>query len=383
MRTAKWGGLAVAVLGVIVAGIDWAFEPTRAAYGWLIAVCFGYTVAAGALVFLMLGYATDAVWLVVIRRPAEAIVGALPVLAILFIPILVSLDRIYDWVPGGLPLAEHEVEVVRHKTAWLNEPFFVARSVLYLVVPSLLGEPLLHWSKKQDREERSYARPMRVLSALGLPVLVVLATFAMWDWIMSLAPSFASTSFGAIPSTGGFLALLGILAMLIFWAHRRGALPEVGREHTHALGMVMLAAVCFWAYLAFTQWLIVWIGDLPNEVRWYIPRTRGGWEPVAYTLMIGHFGVPFFALLFRDLKRHAWMLATVGLLVASMHWIALWWDVLPALRPAGPDFAAADIGSMLAVLGALSALAAFRITGVALVPRYDPLLERGLRYKAQ
>lgn len=383
MRIAKWGGLVLAVLGAIVVAADWAFEPIRASYGLLIALQFGYTVAGGALLLLMIGYVTDTVWLVVMRRPIEAVVGAMPIVALLFVPVLVSVSGIWSWAAGGLPMTADESEHVMQKLAFLNEPFFLGRSVIYLVVPILLGEPFLHWSRKQDREERDHSRPMRVLAAVGMPVLVLTMTFAIYDWIMGLEPSFYSTSFGAIPATGGFLALLGILITVIWWGHRRQALQTIGPEHTHALGKVMLTAVIFWAYLAFTQYLIIWIGDLPVEARWFLPRTGGGWLPVAYFLIFGHFAVPFFALLFADLKRHAWMLATVGLLVAAAHWVELWWMILPAIRPAGPDFAAADIGAMALILGAIAALGAWRISRVPLVPRFDPLLGRALRYRAR
>lgn len=382
MSAARWGGLAAAVLGAIVVGVDWALEPVRASYGLLTGLAFGYTLVAGALLLLMIGYTTNAVWLVPMRRPVEAVVGAMPIVALLFLPVLLDVSQVWRWAPGGRPLAPHEWEHVRNKAAWLDEPFFLARSALYLVVPVLLGEPLLRWSRQQDRRKADLSRQMRVLSALGLPLLVLTATFAMYDWIMSLEPSFFSTSFGAIPSTSGFLAWVGALAIVIALGQGRG-LAAVGAEHTHALGKVMLTAVVFWAYLAFTQYLIIWLGNLPVEVRWYLSRTRSGWEVVAYALIALHFAIPFFLLLFTATKRHPWVFAALGALVLFAHWLELWWCIVPALRPEGPELAAADLGAVALVLGAIASLAAWRLSGVPLVPSHDPLLSRGLRYEAR
>lgn len=379
MRVARWAGVLVAVVCAVALAVAWPASPVRSAHAWLVAAVFAYTVGCGALALLMIGYATDAVWLVVMRRPIEAVAGTLPLAAAALVPVLLSLDALYPWarVPS---LPAHEAELLRSKQAWLNEPAFVLRSIGYLAVPALLGELLLRGSRREDRP--ASMRAQRVASALGLPVLGLVTSFAMFDWLMSLEPGFYSTSFGLLPNAGGFLALTGLVAVVIAIG-RRGALDAVGPEHTHALGKVMLAALCVWAYLAFTHFLILWIADLPHEARWLLPRTTGGWKRVARALIAFHFALPFAALLSRELKRRAVLLALVGALVFLVHWLELFWLALPALEPAGPTFHVADLASLLGLCSAMLALATLRVAGLSPVPRSDPLLARALRYRSE
>lgn len=359
----------VATAGVVLA---WTLEPTRTLYAWLVAHYAAYTTAVGALVLLLLGDATDAVWLPVIRRPVEAIASTLPLLVILFVPILLSLELVYPWASGGLALSHHELELVRAKRAWLDEPFFVVRSAVYLLVPAILAEIV---------RTRGAAAARRRLGAVGLPIVILVATFAGFDWVMSLEPAYYSTAFGLIPTTGGFMAALAILVIVIALAHRRGELLDAGPDHVHAIGKLLLTAVCFWAYLAFFQYMLGWIANLPNEARWYLPRTRGGWGWIAFALIALHFALPFVALLSRALKRRAGALAIVSAGLLVMHWLDLFWQSLPAIDPAAPSLHVADVASVIAVSGAALAVADWRASHSP--PRAHPLHERSLRYRSE
>lgn len=376
MKRWTMGALVGAALGIVAVAIAWAIDPSRAAYGWLVAFYAAYTTATGALLLLLIGDATDSVWLAVIRRPVEAMIGTLPLLAIMFVPILLSLAYVYPWAPGGLPLTPHQEEILGKTSGWLNSPFFVVRSAIYLLVPTILGELALARGKRGG--ERAARRRF---AAITLPIVILLATFAGFDWIMSLEPGYSSTAFGLIPTTGGFMAALGLVSLVLAAAHRRGALPEAGPEHSHAIGKLLLTAVCFWAYLAFFQYMLGWIANLPMEARWYLPRTRGAWGWIGFALILGHFALPFLALLSRGLKRTDG-LAVVGGVLVFMHWLDLYWLAVPALRT-GPTLHLADVGAALAVFGAALALASFRASRASPLPKADPLLERSLRYRSE
>lgn len=367
--------LVMALLAAVAVVIAWTLDPTRTLYGWLVAVYAAYTTAVGALLLLLLGDATDAVWLPVLRRPVEAIVSALPLLAILFVPILLSLDRVYSWVPGGLPLAPHDEELVAAKRAWLNEPFFVVRSAVYLLVPALVGELVRARSRRIERAARQR------IGAIGLTIVVPVVTFAGFDWVMSLEPGYYSTAFGLIPATGGFMAALAVVIIAIGLAHRRGVLLDAGPDHLHAIGKLLLTAVCFWAYLAFFQYMLGWIANLPAEARWYLPRTTGAWGALAVVLIALHFAVPFLALLSRPLKRSALALGVVSAGLLFTHWLDVYWLSLPAIRPRAPAFHVADLASVLAVFCAGFAIAAWRTARAPSAP--NPLFERSLRYRSE
>ncbi len=369
--TKRWAitGLALALLFGAIALFAWTLDPARALYAWLVAFFAAYTTATGALLLLLMGDATESVWLAVLRRPVEALAGTLPLLAILFVPILLSLERVYPWMRSE--------ELVRGREVWLNAPFFVVRSALYLLVPAVLGELVLARSRRGTERARR-----RRLGAIGLPIVILLVTFAGFDWIMSLEPGYFSTAFGLIPATGGFMAALSLVALTLAFARHRGELAEAGPDHVHAIGKLMLTAVCFWAYLAFFQYMLGWIANLPAEARWYLPRTRDEWGAVAAALIALHFVVPFFALLSRELKRRAIPLAIVGAGLVLAHWLDVFWLSIPALRRGGASFHIADLVCALAIAGAVLALATWRASRVS-ARREDPLLERSLRYRSE
>lgn len=373
----RWtiAAVVIAVLATLAVAVAWTLDPTRALIGGLMAVYTAYTTAIGALLLVLISDATDAVWLPVLRRPAEAIVSILPLLAMLFVPLLLSLGRIYSWAPDGLPLSAHDEELVSRKRAWLNEPFFVMRSAAYLLVPVFVGELVRARSRYAARAKRQRT------AAVGLPIVILVATFAGFDWVMSLEPGYYSTAFGLIPTTGGFMAALSLLIIIVAVSQRRGALIDVGPDHIHALGKLLLTSVCFWAYLMFFQFMLGWIANLPFEARWYLPRTTGGWGLIALVLVGFHFVLPFFALLSRSLKRSASALAVVSSGLLFVHWLDVYWLTVPAVRHDAPSFHVSDLASAVAVFCSGYALAMWRTVRASPTP--IPLFERSLRYRSE
>jgi hypothetical protein len=374
-------GLASGLVGLGLVFLGSRSEPRQAALSYLAAYAFGASVSLGALALLLIGHVTGARWLVAIRRPVEAVAAILPVYALLFVPIALALPSIYPWVsPGGLEA--HAAELIERKRSFLNPTAFLVRAAVYLLVWSVLGVILWRRSVRHDASPGPVAdSEPRGLSAVALPLFAFTFTFAAFDWLMSLEPTWFSTVYGAYCFADAFRSALALAIIVAALWKSRGLLPaEVGPSHFHALGRLLLTFVIFWAYMAFSQGLIIWIGDIPLESAWYVTRTRGAWSYVFVFLGVGGFAAPFFVLLSRDLKRRPGALAVVAAWLLLVHYVDVYWLVLPALHPEGPRPHWLDAAALVGVGGIALAATASLLRGVAPVPRGAPGLAASLRY---
>jgi hypothetical protein len=382
-RRAMTGAAVLAALGWTGVAIGAALNPQRAGFGYLAAYVYVVTCALGGLCLVMIAHTTGARWLVLVRRLAEAVCGALPVLALLFVPILVALPQLYPWASPGAALSEHARALLARKRAYLNVPFFVGRAALYLLVWSVLAWALRRWSMRQDRIGPAASQQWAAgASGAGLMLFAFTVTFAAFDWVMSLAPTWQSSIFGMYVFCGGMTAALGLLIVLTYVLDRGGALAgQVAAAHYHALGRLLLTFTALWAYIAYSQGMLIWITDIPEEVRFYTIRIAGGWGVLLLVLAVGHFLLPFLLLLSRPVKRDGRLLALIGAWMLVMHYIDVFWLVVPALHGAG-TFHWLDLPALVAV-GATAALAgAWSLAGHPLVPIGDPRLPAALGYQS-
>jgi hypothetical protein len=355
----------------------------QAMLAYLAAFGFAFTTAIGGLSTLMIGYVVGARWFVVLRRLTEAISSTVATLLLFFIPIAASLRVLYSWAQPARLLTE--AEPARRATllgqSWLSPTWFVVRGVLYLCVWLGLAEVLRRGSLAQDRAQPSWSSRQRLaLSAVGIPVLGLSATFATFDWLMSAVPGWNMTGVGLYVLTGGFTSSVGILAVLLAWARRRDLLPtEVGAAHAHAVGRLLLSGVCLWAYLGISQLIIVWSANLPRESAFYLDRTPGPWRYVAGLLVAGHFVVPFLLLLSRTLKRRPGFVAVLGGWLVLMHAIDLYWLIVPG---SGRRPSVLDAGPFMLLGGVMAYVGLSRFFRAPAVPQNDPDLERSLRYES-
>jgi hypothetical protein len=252
--------------------------------------------------------------------------------------------------------------------------------VFYFAVWIGLSALLRRWSFRQDeRGPDAPGRPVAI-SALTLPALAFTLTFAAFDWIMSLTPAWFSAAFGLYYFSGGMIAAVAVV--LIAAALGRRALDEkLGPSHFHALGRLLFAFVVVWAYIAYVQGFIVWIANKPEEVVWYIARVRGSWGGIGVFLIAGHFAVPFFVLLSKDVKKTAPAVAAMAAWLLVMHYVDIHWLVLPVLHP-GSSFHWLDVAALVGVAGLTVAFGAWRLRGVPLLPARDPRFEAGVRYES-
>ena len=325
------GALAAGGVGLLLCALGWFTNAGQFYKSWLFAFLFWIGLAIGCLSITLIHNLTGGMWGLVIRRLLEAGARTLPWFALLFVPVAIGLPHIYVWAQ---PEAVAKDALLQHKVPYLNAPFFLARAAFFFVVWFVLGHFQTKWAREVD-EGRNYLKSSRKLRSLGgggLLLMGLTITFSAVDWGMSLNPHWFSTVYGVLFMVG---QALSAMAFIIVCVALLGSVPPLsrvlGKEQVHDLGKLMLAFVMLWAYISFTQFLIIWAGNLPEEVPFYIQRLHGGWQYLALALVIFHFALPFAVLLSRDLKRNARTLALVAGLVLAVRVIDLYWLIGPDL----------------------------------------------------
>lgn len=297
---------------------------------YLIGWTFWTGIAVGSLALLMLQHLTGGGWGLVIRRSLEAATRTLPLMAVLFIPVLIGAHSIYhEWMDHE-EAAKHPA--VQFKLGYLNLPFFTVRSVIYFGVWIALAFFLNKWSLAQDRTaDNRYTKNMRLLAGPGMVLLIFSVTFAAIDWYMSIEPDWFSTIYGFIfVAAWALSALAFVIGVMARLAREEPMRRIVAPLHFHDLGKLLLALVMLWAYFAFSQFLIIWSGNLPEEITWYMRRIYGGWGALIITIGILHFAAPFLFLLSRGIKRNPGKLVLIAALVLVMRSVDLLWMLAPA-----------------------------------------------------
>jgi type IV secretory pathway TrbD component len=360
-------GVVALVVSIALAFVSPGGFPRAFWRPYLVAFTFWTGVAVGSLPLIMLHHLTGGGWGVVLRRIFEAATRTLPLLAILFLPLAFAVvTRTLD--PWTFPQLAHE-HAIEHKKLFLNVPFFLARTVFYFAVWFVLARNLSKWSLEQDsaedpRVQRRLRERMQNLSGPGILLFGLTVTFAAVDWLMSLEPEWFSTIFGLLIMAGfGLTAFSFAIAVAVWLSRQDKALETVYQPRWfHDHGKLLLAFIMLWAYFMFSQYLIIWAGNLPEEIPWYLRRLRGGWQYIALVLVLLHFALPFVLLLSRDLKRTAKLLGGVALLVLAMRVVDLFWTVAPSVLSA--DAQGAPHGAAAALSYAMSFITPVGVGGI-------------------
>jgi hypothetical protein len=356
---------AVGIAGCIAGAI---MDPARFFASYLFAFVFWTSISLGFLGITMLHHMTSGRWSFLIQRISEAGMRVLPVIALLFVPLLFGLGYLYPWIKHA------GEESIASRAAYLNVPFFIIRTVVYFVIWTGMAFLLSRWSRRQDASaDPGITRSLRLLSAPGLIVYVFTATFAATDWTMSLQPEWFSTIYGMLAVVGQVLAGLAVAAVVLRALGSTGPLADVVAPRAlNDLGNMILAFVVLWAYMSFSQFLIIWAGNLPEEIPWYLRRLSPGWRTVGLLLIIFHFAVPFFLLLIRRNKRRLGMLAAIAIGILLMRVVDAYWIVIPGAAPERSAFHWTDLAAFLAVGGVWVAAFIWQIKDVPLLPLHDP-----------
>ncbi|MEP6741370.1 MAG: hypothetical protein ABJB61_02645 [bacterium] len=342
---------------------------------YLFAFSFWSGISIGSLALLMLQHLTSGGWGLVIRRVLEAATRTLPLMLLLFLPIIAGAHWLYPWT--------HSEEIVKNPALvekarlYLNLQFFVVRAAIYFAIWLLLAYFLNRWSLLQDQTgDRQFTKRMQVLSGPGMVLFVFTVTFASIDWFMSLDPEWSSTIYGFIfVASWALSALAFVIAALAMLTKYEPLKTVVAPLHFHDLGKLLLALVMLWSYFAFSQFLIIWSGNLPEEIRWYLPRTRGAWGGIALTVVILHFAFPFLFLLSRSLKRDPHKLVLVAGLILVMRLLDLLWMITPNFTGEYFHVSWMDIVAPVAMGGLWLTMFVWQLNKRALIPINDPQFE--------
>jgi len=362
---------ALLVFGLLV-------DRTQFFHAYLVGFIFWIGITVGSLALLMLQHLTGGAWGLIIRRVLEAATRTLPLMVILFIPILVGLNQIYPWTNRS---AMDQIPALREKAAhYLNPSFFMTRAALYFAIWSLMALVLNWLSLQHDRTaDQKLRKRMQMMSGPGLGLLILTITFASIDWVMSLDPAWSSTIYGLIFVASWSLSALAFGILVMSWLARREPMNTVVRtSHFHDWGNLLLTLVMLWTYFAFSQYLIIWSANLPEETVWYVARTHGGWGVIALGIVILQFAFPFLTLLSRAAKKSPQKLALLAVVILAMRIVDVIWLVEPSFNREHFHLSWMDLVAPIAIGGLWIATFAWQLQKRQLVPINDPQLEQAL-----
>lgn len=370
--------LAVGGIGAILCLLGWVKWPSQFFRAYLVAFLFILGLALGSMGLLMLQHLTSGHWGIIIRRPLEAAMRTLWLVAVLFIPVIFGMKYLYGaWLNAP---AAGEGALSHFQRTYLTTNNFILRAVVYFAVWLLLVVFLERWSRQQDvdTENRALRRKFKMLSGPGIILYVFGVGFASIDWAMSLSPHWFSTIYGFIFVVGEVIsALCMVIAVAVLLARSAPMAGLIQARHLSDLGKLLLAFVMLWAYFSFSQLLIIWSGNLPDEISFYRSRLYGSWGLVAVLLLIFHFFAPFFMLLSRDLKRSASLLPKVAVLLIVMRLVDLFWTTRPEFTSnALPSWF--DIVVPVTLGGLWLAFFARNLKSQPLLPLGEPKLEEAI-----
>jgi len=379
--------LALGIVGFAVALIlGWTASHQAGAWAWqafvqsyIFAYVFWVAIPLGCLAILMLHHLTGGWWGLPIRRILEAGSRTLLLMGVLFLPILAGLSRLYSWAQ---PDVVRDDVLLQHKLWYLTPKFFILRAVIYFAIWVILASFLNRWSSEQDRTgERRMKGRMEALAGPGLVLWGLTVTGASIDWVMSLDPHWYSTIYGMIFMVIGCLAALSFSVVVLSRLSDSEPLKDcVLPKRFLDVGNLMLAFVMLWMYMSFSQFLIIWSGNLRNEIPWYQQRVFGKWAPIAVTLLVLHFFVPFLLLLQRGVKRRLHVLSRVAVLLLVLTLVDIYWLLVPSYETLAPQFRLLDLFAVMGIGGVWLAAFLGQLKKLPLLPLHDPRFEGVLEH---
>jgi hypothetical protein len=363
-------GLAGSLLGLIISREQFA-------YSWLFGFSYCFTICVGALFWTCLHHATDAEWSVVVRRVLENLACLIPYLAIAFVPLLFLIPRLWHW----WSLEAGEDVLLDAKSGFLNPPFFIIRIIIYFVLLGWIAVSLRNRSVAQDTDgEAKHTLVMRKFGIGGIPAVAICLTFAAIDWLMGLDWKWFSTMWGVYIFAGAAGSSMSLLVLIVTALKKKGYLQVVNQEHYHIMGKFMLAFTIFWAYIGYSQYMLIWYANIPEETIYFRIRNTASWWYFSQFLVVGRFFLPFPVLLFQFTKKSG-LINFCAIWILVMQLLDLFVVVLPALHPTGVHFADLFFGAcaVLGIAGMLGWLFLKKIGATCLFPKRDPRLLGSLK----
>jgi hypothetical protein len=390
IRVGNGAGRVAGVAGAVGAlGLAAAFalgyagdEAARAHFfpSYLVSFAYFLSLCLGAIFFVLIQHLTRAGWSVVVRRIAEIVASQVLLMAVMAVPIVMGLRELYPWAAPGATAA---MPLLQEKAAYLNPTFFLIRLGVIFAAWILLSRWFLARSVEQDRSgDPALTTRMQRVAAPAMFVFALTLTFASFDLLMSLEPEWFSTIFGVYFFAGSVLGFFAFLPVTTFVLQRAGRLAHaVTTEHYHDMGKLVFAFTVFWTYIAFSQYMLIWYANLPEETGWYLRRQTGSWTSYSWFLLIGHFAVPFLALISRIPKRRPFALVIGAVWVLFMHYVDLYYIVMPHTSDGRVPASLLDLACFVGIGGIFVATMALRMRGTSLVPEKDPRLAESLAFE--
>jgi hypothetical protein len=371
-------GFCLLALGLILILLSYLTDSDRSAYNNIIGLSFLISLGVGALFFVALEYVAGAVWSTPFRRAAEFISSTIIFLPVLFIPLLLNLNRVFSWT-HPLPADKSLIG----KAPYLNTNFFIIRVIAFWLIWLIFYHFLTRNSKKQDESSDQQLTQKNIkLSAAFMPIFAVTITFSAIDWLMSIEPHWFSTIFGVYYFSGTVLASLAACTILIVLLNENGYLVNgLKPDHYYSLGALLFAFINFWAYIAFSQFLLIWYANLPEETVWFLTRWYGSWKLISIGLIFVHFIIPYFGLLSQPSKMNSKRLLIMGGWILFSHYYDLYWLVMPNYSKEGVLFGWPELGFPLFISGIIVLVIYYKTKRENLVPIGDPKLRRGIDFR--
>lgn len=362
--------LAVGVLALVISIAGAFSNETQFFVSYLVGYLFWLGVSLGCLGFLMIHHLTGGKWGFPVRRFYEAAAMMLPLMAVLFVPICFGLRHLYQWTN---PVAVTSDPAMLHRAGYMNITAFLVRAAVFFILWIIISFLLNRWSFLQDEAGAGPFHKLRTLSGPGIVFYPLTATFVFVDWVLSLEPDWFSTMFLVLIVIGQMLTGLAFGIMFLAWVRRDAPYAgEVTSTHFYHSGMLLFAFVMLWTYMAFGEFLIIYAGNQPHEIAWYLHRIAGSWKLVVWFLFLFHFLLPFFVLLSREVKRNVPVLTGIAATVFLAHFVDTYWLVVPTFYPTGIHLHWLDVAAPLGIGGVWLAAFASRLNNHPLLARNDP-----------
>ncbi len=363
--------------GLLLSAAAYLLDPQRSAFNNIILFLFVASLAAGSIFLIALEYLTGAVWSVPMRRVNEFLAALTPLVPLLALPLLLNMRGVFVWTHPDAAFAD---PVIGAKEAYLNTTFFVARFLIVIVAWLLFYVLMTRNSLRQDATgDARLTTANNRLGAIFMPVFAVTITVTAVDWAMSLEPHWYSTIFGVYYFSGTVVAAVAAATLVIVLLNERGYFPSLRRDHYYSLGALMFAFLNFWAYIAFSQFLLIWYANLPEETFWFMKRWVHGWQYVSVLLIVMQFAVPYAVLLPQDAKMDPKRLKLMAIWLLIAHYLDMYWLVMPTCSPS-VTLSWSDLAFPLLGVGLVIVTLGSRMRRHNLVPVGDPKLERGLSF---
>lgn len=364
--------------GLILGVIGFFADQHRAILNYLMAYMFILSIGIGSLLLIALEYVGGADWSVPIRRVVEFLSSIIIFLPILVLPLVFSIHDIFHWAHKDLVAAD---EILKGKSPYLNETFFIIRVFAVLAIWGLFYFLLIRNSNAQDKSrDQSLTKKNIILSAIFIPFFAITITITAVDWLMSLEPHWFSTIFGVYFFASSVVASLAAITLFVVFLKEKGYMhPKLVDDHLFSLGALQFAFINFWAYIAFSQYLLVWYANLPEENFWFLHRWQNGWQYLSILLIIAHLIVPYAALLSQPSKMDPKRLKFISVWILFAHFIDLYWLIMPNIK--GYYFSWIDFIVPLIAVGVIILIFNYRAKKSNLVPIGDPKLQKGLDFR--